>query len=330
MITSFGNEESDGSESDTNNETPIENKTKILQDSISLSKHSSKTSSREKKSEIRTVSRQVEMGPSLPPEMISKMQISVANDAAVTSELESSLSNKLCRKNTSYFTDIESTNDEGDILRRLKNQAKLLQSLDGNIQSSGENSQKCSPGGGSPNQMERIENVKNSELQKCNEEKIQSCSSEFKVSLVPGYEDDSDNEEEATQPTKALFPISEYRTEKSSTSFNDVVLKKVETRQTESGCIRIFEYKSAESGKTEESSTEVKDSIKEAGGAENSDTESRTVQFTSEVVKPNIFLENMETPAKAFQRKKRIAFDGEYLTKKNQNSKACFYFCVYI
>ncbi|XP_033214231.1 formin-binding protein 4-like isoform X2 [Belonocnema kinseyi] len=309
MITSFGNEESDGSESDTN-EAPIENKSKAPQDCKPPSKHSSKSSSREKKSEMRTVSRQVEMGPSLPPEMISKMQESVVKDTEVTSELESSLSSKNSSKSTTCSADTEPAPVEDDILRRLKNQAKLLQFLDGNLQKSGKQSQKSSPREGSPNEIERNEKTKNSDSEKCNEEKIQTCSTEFKVSLVPGYEDDSDNEEEVTQPTevKALFPISQCQAEK-STSYNEVVLKKVETRQTESGCIRIFEYQSAESAKAEVASTENQESSREPGITESVETESRTSQSAPEVVKPNIFLENMETPAKAFQRKKRIAFD---------------------
>lgn len=329
MITSFGNEESDGSESDTN-EAPTENKSKVPQDCKPPSKPLSKSSSREKKSEMKTVSRQVEMGPSLPPEMVSKMQNSVIKETAITSELESSLSTKHSSKSTTYLVDTEGALDEDDILRRLKNQAKLLQFLDGNVQKSGEHSHKSSPREGSPNEMERSEKTKNSDSEKCNEEKIQTCSSEFKVSLVPGYEDDSDNEEEATQPTevKALFPISQYQAEK-STSYNEVVLKKVETRQTESGCIRIFEYQSAESGKPEVASAESKESSKEADITENLETESRTAQSAPEIVKPNIFLENMETPAKAFQRKKRIAFDGEYLMKIYQNNKF-FFICNYI
>ena len=305
MITSFGNDESDGSESDSNDETPSESKTEKL----GIRKPSEYTS-REKKPEAKPVSRRVEIGPCLPPKIMPQIQNSVAKET-FTSELENSLSSK-------PLTSADSkSSDEEDILRRLKNQAKLLQFLDENAENSSENLKNSSPRVGSPNEVERNVQSKNKKLEKRSEKQVQS-SSEFKVSLVPGYEDDSENEEETTHPTevKPLFPISEYQQEKSSsTSSNDTIVKKVETRKVESGCIRIFEYRNVESEKVDASITESKELDKEIDSVENSETESRVSQPVQETEKANAFLENLETPAKAFQRKKRIAFDGEYLKK---------------
>lgn len=135
---------------------------------------------------------------------------------------------------------------------------------------------------------------------------------EMKVSLVPGYEDDSDNEEESQKvvdETKPLFPISNYynkdaneqNANKVSTSCqvicDEKTVKKVETRQTDSGCIRIFEYH--ESGDAEKDD-QVDDTLK---------SETEEVKTDPEL-KPNKFFDDIDAPSKAFQRKKRIAFDG--------------------
>lgn len=297
MITSFGNEESEESESDTNDKELPDSKPKIVHH-----RKPSEYSSREKKTELKSVSKQMEIGPSLPPEMQEK--ISEKNSFSMA--IESFLSSKSLTDNDPSIN-LESNGSEEDILRRLKNQAKLLQSMEKNT-----NSNESSSRDGSPFDSESDKQNKINESEKRLEEKPQSRK-ELKVSLVPGYEDDSENEEEIPPATevKPLFPIAEYQSDKPvSSTTGDGILKKVETRQTETGCIRIFEYRNVEAEKTDTTNTEAKELNKETESSNNSELESRVSQPAQDLVKVNKFLENLETSAKAFQRKKRIAFDG--------------------
>lgn len=289
MITSFGNEESEESESDSHVEEPSESKLK----KVNSRKHS-KYSNKEKKIEVKPTNQSIEIGPSLPPEMQEK--ISGSNSSAFSSKIENFLKTKSSVPST---INSEPNGTEEDILRRLKNQAKLLQSMNEKTDS---NSRGASPFESEYNKI--------NESEKRLEDKSQTHR-ELKVSLVPGYEDDSDNEEEIPPATdvKPLFPIVEYQTEKPPTStVSDGILKKVETRQTESGCIRIFEYRNVDADKSD-TDNETKELNKEIESVDN-ELESRITQPAQDVVKVNKFLENLETPTKAFQRKKRIAFDG--------------------
>ncbi|XP_051156262.1 formin-binding protein 4-like isoform X2 [Leptopilina boulardi] len=262
MITSFGNEESEESESDSHVEEIAESKPKKVHH-----RKPSDYSSRERNNEVKSSSQSIEIGPSLPPEMQEKISES-------------------------------SNGTEEDILRRLKNQAKLLQSMEKNTESNSR--------GGSPFETEHNKNKIQNESEKS------QTQSELKVSLVPGYEDDSDNDEEIPPASeiKPLFPIVEYETDKPTIKIaNDGIVKKVETRQTETGCIRIFEYRNVETEKTDTTDIETKELNKEIDNVDNSESESRINQPSQDIVKVNKFLENLETPTKAFQRKKRIAFD---------------------
>lgn len=295
MITSFGNEESEESESDSHVEEIAESKPKKVHH-----RKPSDYSSRERNNEVKSSSQSIEIGPSLPPEMQEKIS---GKNSSFSSSIENFLSTKSSSSSTtksvSSINSESSNGTEEDILRRLKNQAKLLQSMEKNTESNSR--------GGSPFETEHNKNKIQNESEKS------QTQSELKVSLVPGYEDDSDNDEEIPPASeiKPLFPIVEYETDKPTIKIaNDGIVKKVETRQTETGCIRIFEYRNVETEKTDTTDIETKELNKEIDNVDNSESESRINQPSQDIVKVNKFLENLETPTKAFQRKKRIAFDG--------------------
>lgn len=118
---------------------------------------------------------------------------------------------------------------------------------------------------------------------------------DLKVSLVPGYADDSDGEEEVRlkQEIKPLFPITQNEEYVNVTNSlkNDASVKNSSNLQTSDQCSNSNE--DAQETKNEHEKMEEK--------------ESKTEEDKS---KTNIFLEEMQVCGKAFQRKKRIAFDG--------------------
>lgn len=120
---------------------------------------------------------------------------------------------------------------------------------------------------------------------------------DLKVSLVPGYADDSDGEEEVRlkQEIKPLFPIAqneEYvNVTNSLKNTPDASIKNSSTLQISDQCSNSNE--DTQETKNDQEKIEEK--------------ESKTEEDKS---KTNIFLEDMQVCGKAFQRKKRIAFDG--------------------
>lgn len=137
--------------------------------------------------------------------------------------------------------------------------------------------------------------------------------SSAKISLVPGYGDDSDGEEDAVAKSpvdKPLFPISQYQETRSVY----MTEPKVETKKITSGSIRIFDYRSGESSQEQQNGSSEKtlsEEVKTGEETEIRDGDNAIEKEEQEQVKPNKFLDDIETPAKAFQRKKRIAFDGK-------------------
>lgn len=119
---------------------------------------------------------------------------------------------------------------------------------------------------------------------------------DFKVSLVPGYGDDSDGEEEVKpkQEVKPLFPIAqdEYNVTNSSKIAHGVSAKNSNNIQTGDQC-------TDNNGDSQETKND------------HEKTQEKEVKMDEDKSKTNIFLEDMQVCGKAFQRKKRIAFDGE-------------------
>lgn len=120
---------------------------------------------------------------------------------------------------------------------------------------------------------------------------------DLNVSLVPGYGDDSDGEEEVKpkQEIKPLFPIAqneEYvNVTHSLKNTHDGPAKNSGNVQASDQC-----------SDSNEDTQEIKNDHEKTD-----EKESKTDEDKS---KTNIFLEDMQVCGKAFQRKKRIAFDG--------------------
>lgn len=124
---------------------------------------------------------------------------------------------------------------------------------------------------------------------------------DLKVSLVPGYGDDSDGEEEvrSKQEIKPLFPISQDENYTNVTN----LLKDVHGAFTKNSGTNVQDPEQCNDNS--EDTRETKDEPEKA-----EEKESKTDEDKS---KTNIFLEDMQVCGKAFQRKKRIAFDGNYI-----------------
>ncbi|XP_029160362.1 formin-binding protein 4-like isoform X2 [Nylanderia fulva] len=129
---------------------------------------------------------------------------------------------------------------------------------------------------------------------------------DFKVSLVPGYGDDSDGEEEVKpkQEIKPLFPIAqdeEYINVINSSKISHSVSAK------NSSNIQTGDQHNDNNGDSQETKSE------------HEKTQEKEVKMDEDKSKTNIFLEDIQVCGKAFQRKKRIAFEVPS-TKAKQNN----------
>lgn len=127
---------------------------------------------------------------------------------------------------------------------------------------------------------------------------------DFRISLVPGYDEDSDVEEESEdkQERKALFPIPQTKE-----TMDSMLLGKIDGDQI------------AESNDNEEINSERKnvqedneDILERLECRDDSNT--KTEEDTQ---KGNKFVDNVHGRNKFFQRKKRIAFDGKNVLQIN-------------
>lgn len=120
---------------------------------------------------------------------------------------------------------------------------------------------------------------------------------DINVSLVPGYGDDSDVEEEVKpkQEVKPLFPIAQDENYVNSTN----TLKDTHGAFT----------KSSSNVQSADQNNDGNGDTREVKG-DHEKTEEKDSKADEDKSKTNIFLEGMQVCGKAFQRKKRIAFDG--------------------
>ncbi|XP_011696542.1 PREDICTED: formin-binding protein 4-like isoform X2 [Wasmannia auropunctata] len=131
---------------------------------------------------------------------------------------------------------------------------------------------------------------------------------DLNVSLVPGYGDDSDGEEEVRpkQEIKPLFPIvqnEEYvNVTNSLKNTHDALAKNSDNVQASDQC----------SDHSNEDTQEAKNDQEK--------TEEKESKVDEDKSKANIFLEDMQVCGKAFQRKKRIAFDVTSTKAKQSNN----------
>ncbi|KAL0110406.1 hypothetical protein PUN28_013797 [Cardiocondyla obscurior] len=127
---------------------------------------------------------------------------------------------------------------------------------------------------------------------------------DFNVSLVPGYGDDSDGEEEvrSKQEVKPLFPIAQNE-EYVTTSLKNTHESSAKNSGNVQASDQCNDNKDVQELKNDHEKTEEK--------------ESKTDEDKS---KTNMFLEDMQVCGKAFQRKKRIAFDVTSKVKQSNDT----------
>ncbi|XP_019699913.1 formin-binding protein 4 isoform X2 [Harpegnathos saltator] len=132
---------------------------------------------------------------------------------------------------------------------------------------------------------------------------------DINVSLVPGYGDDSDVEEETRpkQEIKPLFPIAQDEDYASTTN----TLKDTHSALT----------KSSSNVQSSDQSNDGNADTREIKG-DHEKTEEKESKADEDKMKTNIFLEDMQMCGKAFQRKKRIAFDvtSSKIKQNNDNT----------
>ncbi|XP_014210655.1 formin-binding protein 4 [Copidosoma floridanum] len=275
MITSFGNDESE-SEEESEQEEPQKQKS-CLKKSLTKPGKSSSHSSESK--EPRAL-----MGPAPPP--VAPLNYGPQNKE----KLSDRLSQNVPRTKTQKKADIK---DDDDILQRLKSQAKLLQTCENDEKSNSSREDRSHTPPKPPT----------SDLTDKSKKRI-------KLSLVPGYEDDSEGEDESSSSRKSakpLFPISEQLPPTDSQS--DGIAKKIDTNV---GSLRVYDYRSTDS-------TQSEPKIENASTDSQSNVEEKPEEGLES--KANKFLDSIDVPSKAFQRKKRIAFDVAPTKSKEPEAK---------
>lgn len=141
---------------------------------------------------------------------------------------------------------------------------------------------------------------------------------DVKMSLVPGYDDDSEGDEESPRKqvpepqqlhqSKPLFPIIDQPISSSSSNLkkdfklDERVPKHIETP---SGSIKVYDYRSETTEKSKDRSPENA----ETSELDRPEKDEPKIDLDT---KANKFLESLDPPSRAFQRKKRIAFDGTF------------------
>ncbi|XP_003701113.1 uncharacterized protein LOC100878735 isoform X2 [Megachile rotundata] len=257
MITSYGTEESD---SDTEEENHSKTKSTSVAESTSASSTSKTKSTDTYPSSTSVIQPQLPMVSQTPgPDYENKEIVEYAKP-------EVSL-------------DVKSAEDTET--KYLKSQVKQ--------QSATQESEECTS---SDNQV-----VKESFMKKSISKHNTEAELDFRISLVPGYDEDSDVEEEseAKQERKTLFPIPLTDSTKESTLDESQVLNTNTLLNS-----------------TEESNSERKNSHDQEDEQPSEKTESKeesTVKPDDDAQKSNKFLDNLSGRNKFFQRKKRIAFD---------------------
>ncbi|XP_046746596.1 uncharacterized protein LOC124411499 isoform X2 [Diprion similis] len=366
MITSFGDDESESDGSDSDSALKNSSSDKVSAQKIHKLKEVCKNSPSE-------VEDSPSIGPFLPPGIIPMIHgpenvgengnSFVDNDVESLAKAEGRDENVYSIRKTENplaSQKVTAKSDDGEeqnILMRLKNQAKLLQSLGGEVPESVETLIKDEVNDGAKNleqddiisQIEKempVDHARNfSSVSKIKLETVKALNSEstrlqetkknkdIKISLVAGYSDDSDFEEE-TSPKKIgnaqpLFPImsnyagkansddSLHCTLKVSGDFNasvaDAGIKGAEQKQWDfvnAGKLSNSSTEEADNADGDSRGTTDNTSQSAINGQESLESgETKTARLDAESSRQHSFLENLEMPAKGFQRKKRIAFD---------------------
>nr|XP_046481673.1 formin-binding protein 4-like isoform X1 [Neodiprion pinetum] len=370
MITSFGDDESESDGSDSDSALKKSTCDKVSAQKIHKLKEVCKNS-------LSEVEESPSIGPFLPLEIIPMIHgpenVSENGNSHVDNGIESVTKAEGRDENVYSSRKIENSlvnqkvtvksedSEEENILMRLKNQAKLLQSLGGEVPESVETLIKDEVNDQAENleqddiisQIEKempVDHARNfSSISKMKSETLKGLSSEssrlqetkknkdIKISLVAGYSDDSDFEEE-TSPKKTgnaqpLFPIMSnytgkensdnvlHSTLKVSDEFNpakdvsvvNLGIKGAEQKQWDfvnAGKLSNSSAEDADNADGDSRGTTDNTSQSALNGQESLESgETRTTRLDPELSRQQTFLENLEMPVKGFQRKKRIAFD---------------------
>ncbi|KOC64365.1 Formin-binding protein 4 [Habropoda laboriosa] len=271
MITSYGSDESDSDTADEN-----QSKTEIRSTSTTESKNTSsllKSRSSEKLPLPTPV-----IQPQLPPDSQNSSQ-----------EYENK---RTVEDITTESLDSKSTEDTE--AKYLKSQVKHQSTVQ-------KSSEECSEKSNNDNRTTKKSNSKHN---------VES-DIDFRISLVPGYDEDSDVEEESEvkQERRTLFPIPQTPETTENASSRKVVLDDNRTMDGNDSDIN-GEKRNAQ----EEDNGDVSERLeyKEESGTKSEE----------ETQKGNKFLDNLHGRNKFFQRKKRIAFDvPSTKTKANEDSE---------
>ncbi|XP_076684623.1 uncharacterized protein LOC143377340 isoform X2 [Andrena cerasifolii] len=160
-------------------------------------------------------------------------------------------------------------------------------------------SEECGDKGGSDNRT--VKEPKVAVAKKSNSKHIPNCDLDFRVSLVPGYDEDSDVDEEleVKQEKKALFPIPQ-----TEDTVEIVPLRTMQSKHPALDNSRV----------TDSSDTDVnaerKNEQENEGTSESAECgEEPAAKAEDDGQRTNKFLDNLHGRSKFFQRKKRIAFD---------------------
>lgn len=193
----------------------------------------------------------------------------------------------------SIIESLNSKSTENTEMKYLKNQIKQQN----NIQETNE----CSDKADSSTQLTKESTIKKS-ISKHNVD----SDIDFRISLVPGYDEDSDIEEdsEIKQERKALFPIPQIEETVESVSSRKTIVEDDRTADSNDSDINN-ERKNVLEQDTEDilERLECKDDS--------------SVKSEGDTQKGNKFVDNMHGRNKFFQRKKRIAFDGKCCLQLN-------------
>ncbi|XP_076624014.1 uncharacterized protein LOC143343227 isoform X1 [Colletes latitarsis] len=281
MITSYG---SDGSDSDAIDE----NRSKNEVSSVSVNE-STKMSSMSKPKNIEIFS-------SSAP--VTQLQLS-----ATSQNPDKDYDNKDDDTKTEVSLDSISTDEKET--RYLKSQVILQES------------EECTGKAGSDNRITKESKVIGTK-KSSNKHNVNS-DLDFRISLVPGYDEDSDAEEESEvkQERKALFPIPQTDATTESVS---VSRRSIQTKHVILDDSQVMDNNDSDTN-TEKKNVQEQDSESVLEGSECG--EEPVLKPEEEGQKSNKFLDNFHGRNKYFQRKKRIAFDvPSTKTKTNDDGEA--------
>ena len=163
-------------------------------------------------------------------------------------------------------------------------------------------SEECGEKGGSDNRT--VKESKVTVTKKSNSKHIPNCDLDFRVSLVPGYDEDSDVDEEleVKQEKKALFPIPQTE--------DTVETLPTAHRATQSKHPALDNSRVTDSNDSDVNA-ERKNEQENEGTTESTEcSDEPAAKAEDDGQRTNKFLDNLHGRSKFFQRKKRIAFDG--------------------